>query len=50
MKLEGQVILTTHSDILLNGFKEFAQYFDVGLGQITTYKDFMKSQLSYKKG
>lgn len=42
-----QIILTTHSDILLKGFKELAQYFDIGLGQPTTYKDYMRSQLSY---
>ena len=33
---------------VLKGFKETAQYFDVSLGQVTTYKDYMRSQLSYE--
>jgi predicted ATPase len=43
-----QVILTTHSYILLNEFKYTAQYFDISKGQVTTYKDFIKSQLIYE--
>lgn len=45
-KLDCQVIVTTHSDTILGVFKSTAQYYDISLGEDTTYKDFMVSQLS----
>lgn len=44
-----QMIVTSHSDIILECFSTSAQYFDVGTGKDVTYKEFMLSQLSFTK-
>ena len=38
------IILSAYTSLcaVLKGFKETAQYFDVSLGQVTTYKDYMR--------
>jgi predicted ATPase len=43
-KMNCQLIVTTHSIIILGKFEGKAQYFDVGKGKDVTYEEFYKSQ------
>ncbi len=40
-----QIIVVTHSDLILNKLSGIAQYYNVGTGKDTTYEEFMKTQM-----
>lgn len=45
-KLGCQVIVTTHSDWILNKFRDNAQYYDIENNKDTSYDEYMLTQLS----